>query len=144
MCRDITQWARECQQCARSKITSQNVSPLEFVLTHPRGQFTHVYADITGPLDLSHAYNYLLVIIHGFSWYMSTVLMVGISAQALVNSFVRPWVSWTGCPQHLFTNRDTQVTSSLWGQTCDFLGCQIHHSTASSSPWVLLAYSITQ
>ena len=56
--------------------------------------------------------------------------MVGISAQKCVDTFICHWVSWAGCQKHLFTDRDTQITSSLWGQMCKFLECQIYYSTA--------------
>ena len=133
MRRDITKWVRECQQCARAKIVRHNVAPLETVTPPTQGRFTHVYVDITGPLGLSHDYNYLLVIVDRFSRFMNAIPMVGISAQECTDAFIRHWVAWVGCPQHLFTDRGTQFTSSTWKSMCEYFGCQLHHSTAYHS-----------
>jgi len=56
--------------------------------------------------------------------------MVGISAQECADSFIRHWVTWAGCPQHIFTDRGTQFTSALWKELCNYLGSELHHSTA--------------
>ena len=100
------------------------------LLPPPQGRFTHVYVDITGPLGMSHGYNYLLVIVDRFSRFMNAIPRVGISAQECTDAFTRHWVAWVGCPQHLFTDRGTQFTSSTWKSMCECLGCQLHHSTA--------------
>ena len=53
MRKDIRQWTKECQACARSKVIRRNTANVEAVTPPPRGRFTHVYLDIIGPLGLS-------------------------------------------------------------------------------------------
>ena len=67
MRRDITRWTRECQQCARSKIHRHTVAPLQSVTPPPKGRFTHIYVDLTGPLPVSEGYSYIMVIVDRFS-----------------------------------------------------------------------------
>ena len=86
--RDITKWSGECQQCPHAKIVCYNIGSLETITT-PQGRFTHVYVDITGPLGVSHDYNYLLVYVERFSRFTNAVIMVGISAQECTDAFFR-------------------------------------------------------
>ena len=89
MKRDIRQWTRECQVCARSKILRHNIAPLVNVTPPPRGLFTNVYVDKTGPLRDSKGYNYLLIIIDKFTRFMKAVPLPNISAEECVDSFRR-------------------------------------------------------
>ena len=119
MKRDIRQWTRECQACARSKIQRHNIAPLANVTPPPSGRFTNVYVDISGPLGNSKGYNYLLVIIDKFTRFMNAVPLPNISAEECVDAFIRHWVTLFGTPEHIFTDRGTQFTSSLWLSMCN-------------------------
>ena len=130
MKRDIRQWTRECQACARAKIQRHNVAPLDNVTPTPKDRFTNVYVDITGPLGESNGYNYLLVVIDRFSRFMNAIPLAGITAEECVDAFIRHWVVWFGCPEHIYTDRGTQFTSVTWLNMCHYLGSQAHQSTA--------------
>ena len=130
MRRDITCWTRECQQCARSKIYRHTTAPLQAVTPPPRGRFTHVYVDFTGPLPASKGYNYIMVAIDRFSRFFQAIPLVGITAEECVDAFIRNWVSFFGCPSDIYTDRGRQFTSSLWLDMCRHLGAQFHQSTA--------------
>ena len=66
MKRDIRQWIRECQACARAKIQRHNVALLNNVTPPPKDRFANVYVDIMGLLGEINGYNYLLVVIDRF------------------------------------------------------------------------------
>ena len=61
---------------------------------------------------------------------MNAVPLTNISAEKCVGSFVRHWVTLFGTPEHIFTDRGTQLISSLWLSMCNYLGAQQHHATA--------------
>ena len=132
MKRDIRQWTRECQACARSKIQRYNIAPLVNVTPPPRGRFINMYEDITALLGNSKGYNYLLVIIDKFTRFMNAVPLPNVLAEC-VKAFIRHWVTLFGTPEHIFTDRGTQFTSSLWLSMCNYLGAQQHHVTAYHS-----------
>ena len=100
------------------------------VLPPPTERFTHVNVDLTGPLNESCGYCYLMVIIDRFSRFIHAIPLVGISSEECVSAFIHNWVALFGCPEKIFCDRGTQFTSSLWHEMCRFLGCQIKHSTA--------------
>ena len=57
MRKDIAEWTRECQNCNRAKITRYNKALLAAVSPPPTERFTHIYADLIGPLVQSHGYS---------------------------------------------------------------------------------------
>ena len=63
MRRDITRWVSEYHACQRNKIQRHTTAPLQKVSPPPKGRFTHVYVDLTGPMEESYGYFYLLVVI---------------------------------------------------------------------------------
>ena len=130
MRRDITRWTRECQQCARSKVYRHSKAPLQIVMPPPKGRFTHIYVDLTGPLPSSKGYTYIMVIIDRFSRFFQAVPLTGITADECINAFIRHWVSLFGCPEHIYTDRGKQFTSNLWLKMCHHLGSKSHQSTA--------------
>ena len=130
MRRDITRWTRECQQCARSKVYRHTKAPLQIVMPPPKGRFTHIYVDLTGPLPSSKGYTYIMVIIDRFSRFFQAVPLTGITADECINAFIRHWVSLFGCPEHIYTDRGKQFTSNLWLKMCHHLGSKSHQSTA--------------
>ena len=131
MRKDIRQWTKECQACARSKVIRRNTANVEAVTPPPRGRFTHVYLDIIGPLGLSKGHNYVLTVIDRFSRFSQAIPLVGITAEECVNGFIRHWVSLFGCPERIYCDRGRQFTSTVWNDMCVTLGCELHHSTAS-------------
>ena len=128
--KDVAQWARECLKCSRSKIQRHNKAPLNEINPPPSERFTHVYIDITGPLPPSNGYSYLLMIIDRYSRFIQAVPLRGITAEECSSAFVHGWVSLFGSPEHIYCDRGAQFTSALWRDLAQFLGAQLHHSTA--------------
>ena len=126
MRRDITRWTRECQQCARSKVYRHTKAPLQIVMPPPKGRFTYIYVDLTGPLPSSKEYSYIMVIIDRFPRFFQVVPLTGIIADECINAFIRHWVSLFGCPEHLCTDRGKQFTSNHWLKMCRHLGSKSH------------------
>ena len=89
MRKDIRQWTKECQACARSKVIRRNRANVEAVTPPPRECFTHVYLDIIGPLGLSNGHNYVMTVIDRFSRFFQAVPLVGITAEECVDGFIR-------------------------------------------------------
>ena len=130
MRKDIKQWTKECQACARSKVIRRNTINVEVVTPPPRGRFTHVYLNIISPLGLSKCHNYALTVIDRFSRFFQAIPLVGITAEECVDGFIRHWVSLFGCPERIYCDRGCQFTSTVWNDMCVTLGCELHHSTA--------------
>ena len=130
MRRDITRWVRECHACQRNKIQRHTKAPLQKVSSPPKGRFTHVYVDLTGPMEESYGYFYLLVVICKFSRFMHAIPLRGITAAEVTDAFVRHWVALFGCPEHIFSDRGRQFTSHRWRNMGNFMGSKLHHSTS--------------
>ena len=130
MRRDITRWVRECHACQRNKIQRHTKAPLQKVSPPPKGRFAHVYVDLTGPMEESYGYFYLLVVICKFSRFMHAIPLRGITAAEVTDAFVRHWVALFGCPEHIFSDRGRQFTSHRWRNMGNFMGSKLHHSTS--------------
>ena len=127
---DIANFTKTCQQCAKAKVLQHNITPLSPVLTPPTELFTHVYENLTGPLNESCGYHYLMVVIDRFSRFIHAIPLVGIFSKECVSAFIHNWVALFDCPEKIFCDRGTQFISSLWHEMCRFLGCQIKHLIA--------------
>ena len=126
MRRDVAQWTKECQPCARAKVHRHNVAPLDVVSPPPAGRFRNAYVDITGPLGYSSGYNYLLVVIDKFSRFTHAIPLVTITSEECVDAFIRHWIATIGCPTHIFCDRGAQFKSSARKEMCKYLGSQLH------------------
>ena len=130
MKRDIANWVRECQACAKSKIQRHNQAPTQQVLPPPSERLTHIYVDIMGPLSNSGSFNYLLVVIDCFTRYFQAIPLVGISTQECIDAFIQHWVAWAGCPQHIYTDSGAQFLSVTWREMSQYLGAKLHFATS--------------
>ena len=89
MRKDIANFIKTCQQCAKSKVLRHNTTPLSPVLPPPTERFTHVYVNLTGPLNESSGYRNLMVIIDRFSrFFIHAIPLVGISSEECVSAFI--------------------------------------------------------
>lgn len=64
--RDCRKWAKECQQCQRSKITRHTTTPLA-TFKPPSARFRHIHLDLIGPLPICSGYKYCLTIVDRFT-----------------------------------------------------------------------------
>ena len=107
MRKDIANFTKTCLQCAKSKVLRHNTTPLSPVLPPPTERFTHVYVDLTDPLNESCGYRYLMVIIDRFSRFIHAIPLVGMSSEECVSAFIHYWVALFGCPEKIFCDRGT-------------------------------------
>ena len=119
---------------AAPNIQRQNKAPLNEINPPPSERFTQVYIDIIGPLSPSNGYSYLLMIIDRYSRFIQAMPFLGIIAEECSSAFVHGSVSLFGSPMHnctyVYCDRGAQFTSALWRDLAQFLGAQLHHSTA--------------
>ena len=85
---DVAAWCRECQQCARGKVTRQEVAPVEPIPV-PSTPYTHVHVDLVGPLPASSkGHTYLLTMVDRTTRWPEVVPLNSISAQVVADAFV--------------------------------------------------------
>jgi len=125
MARDINAWCKECQHCARGKVTRQPTAALSPIPV-PAQRFAHVHADIVGPLPTSRdGYRYLFTMVDRASRWLEAVPLRSIEATTCADAFVAGWVARFGVPGQVTTDQGRQFTSGLWANVCQQLG--VHH-----------------
>ena len=129
MRRDIAEKCRTCISCQQTKITRNQVTPLQHFRT-PDARFSHVHVDIVGPLPDSSGYKYLLTVVDRFTRWPEAVPMKDITAQSCADSFFLHIVARFRSPTLTTTDRGAQFTSLLWTEMCQFLGSKLYHTTA--------------
>jgi cleavage and polyadenylation specificity factor subunit 1 len=126
-------WCRDCQHCQQAKITAQPATAVQPIPV-PRTCFSHIHADIVGPLPVTALiYNYILTIIDRSTRWLEAVPMCGMEAATWADALVSGWISRFGVPAILTTDRGTQFSSVLWSLLCQRLGI-CHVMTTSYHP----------
>jgi cleavage and polyadenylation specificity factor subunit 1 len=130
MARDINAWCRECQDCARGKVTRQPAAPVEPIPV-PSQRFSHVHVDVVGPLPTSReGFRYLLTMVDRSSRWLEAIPLRSVEAATCAEAFIAGWVARFGVPGRITTDRGRQFISSFWGHVCGQLGA--HHSTTTA------------
>ena len=130
---DVTAWCKDCQQCARGKVTSQETAPVEPIPV-PRVPYTHVHVDLVGPLHpSSKGHTYLMTMVDRTTRWPEVVPLTNMTAQLVADTFVETWVARFGVPTYVTTDRGTQFTGSTWSCLCRSLGIQ-HVTTTAYHP----------
>ena len=108
---DVKEWFRECVAC---QLATQLSTPVEKIINPEQG-FSHVHVDLVGPwLTARAGYHYLLTVIDGSTQWFEATPRQEITAEAVLDIFVRSWVSRFGLPAHVTTDRGAQFTSGTW------------------------------
>ena len=125
---DVAKWAKECQQCQRSKVT-RHTTPAIGNFEVPARRFTHVHIDIVS-MPESNGFSHLLTMVDRFTRWPAAVPIKDISAESVVDAFSIAWVAEFGVPQTVTSDRGSQFTSAIWTQLLKTWG--IKHSLTTA------------
>jgi hypothetical protein len=127
---DIMSFCRDCQRCARGKVTATvhaQVQPIQL----PVKQFSHVHIDIVGPLPASPGgCTHLLNMVDRSTRWAEAVPLVNTFTASCAAAFFKSWVSRFGVPAVLTSDRGVQFSSAVWGKLCTTLGISYRLTTA--------------
>ena len=126
---DVGLWAKSCIPCQKSEISTHVHASVPSIPVPPR-RFSHIHVDIVGPLPVSQGYSYLFTMKDRTTRWPEAVPLSSISAESCVRAFISTWVSRSGVPAVLTSDRGSQFTSSIWTGVCSILG--ISASTMTS------------
>ena len=133
LAKNIGDWCRDCQKCARGKVTRQEHTTVQ-AIPIPKKKFSHVHVDLVGPLSpSSRGHTYLLTVVDRTSRWPEVIPLRKITAEVCVDAFVDTWVARYGVPHTITTDRGAQFTGSAWQEMCRSLGTQ-HVTTTSYHP----------
>ena len=130
--KDITQWARTCQQCQRSKVQRHTITPLS-TFANPDARFDLIHIDIVGPLPPSSGYSYILTCVDRFTRWPEALPLAAITADIIAKTFVSGWIARFGVPSTITTDLGRQFESALWQELMHLLG-STHCRTTSYHP----------
>ena len=126
---DVGLWAKSCIPCQKSEISTHVHASVPSIPV-PTRRFSHIHVDIVGPLPVSQGYSYLFTMKDRTTRWPEAVPLSSISAESCVRAFISTWVSRSGVPAVLTSDRGSQFTSSIWTGVCSILG--ISASTMTS------------
>jgi transposase InsO family protein len=130
---DIAEWCRCCMGCARGKPGGQLESP-PAAIPIPKERFSHVHADLVGPLPVSaNGYSHLLTVVDRTTRWPEAFPLADTSAASCAAAFLHGWVARYGAPAFITTDRGAQFTSACWADMCSSLGA-VHITTSAYHP----------
>ena len=125
---DIRQWCKQCQRCQVAKITRHTHSPFGKIET--KGRFKTVHLDIVGPLPINNNKKYILTMIdRGTSW-VEAIPIYEITADMVIKTFEREWISRYGVPETIITDQGLQFQSEKVTNFCSKMGIERCRTTA--------------
>lgn len=130
--KDCRQWAMECTDCQKNKISRHTYSPISS-FPSPSQRFSHVHMDLVGPLPTSHGFRYCLTVIDRFTRWPEAYPVSDITAETCARAFITGWVARFGCPSRITTDRGRQFESELFKSISSILGAE-HRPTTSYHP----------
>lgn len=125
---DCRQWARNCIQCQRSKITRHVSAPVgNFV--PPSARFEHVHLDIV-IMPSSEGHRYCLTMVDRYTRWPEAVPMCDQEAATVARAFYDTWVARFGTPLRITTDQGRQFESHLFKHLNRLLGTTHLRTTA--------------
>jgi Integrase core domain/Integrase zinc binding domain len=108
MAADIGHWCRECQDCARGKVTVQP-SPAVVPIPVPKERFSHLHVDLVGHFPVSEeGYTYLFTVIDHSTRWLEAVPIKNMEVRMCADALVDTWISRFGVPAVITSDRRTQ------------------------------------
>jgi Integrase core domain/Integrase zinc binding domain len=127
---DIGRWCRDCQDCARGKVSAQLAAAM-VPIPVPRQRFSHIHVDLVGPLPVSaEGFSYLFTVIDRSTRWLQAVPLKNMEARTCADALVDTWISRFGVPA---SDRGTQFCSAIWNVLCSTLKIQ-HITTTAFHP----------
>lgn len=127
---DINAWVASCKTCRQFKDT-QPLSHgylIPIISTHP---FEIVGVDISGPYEKSkNGFKYILVCVDHFTSWVEAAPMKSITANEVIETFLRIIISRHGCPQKLITDEGRQFISKTFQNLCKEFNIEHIQTTA--------------
>ena len=88
MAADAGQWCRECAACRKAKITTHTTAPVQPIPV-PSQRFTHVHADLVGPLLVSSgSHSHVMTIIDRSTRWVEVLPLSSTTATACADALV--------------------------------------------------------
>ncbi len=136
--RDVAEWCRDCQSCARVKVTRHMHSPVQPIAV-PERRISHIHVDLVGPLPpSSEGFTPILTIINCSMQWAEVVPMNSTTAVECAKTVIAAWLSRFGVPDVVTSDRGPQFTSAVWAVLCDklhVLHLRQSHTTPRATAW---------
>src|SRR5450830_485225 len=129
---DVRQFAQNCLDCQRSKV-SVHVQLTPEHVDVPKRRFSHVHVDLVGPLPQSNGFTYLFTVVDRTTRWPEAYPLSAITAADCARALFDGWIQRFGVPAVITSDRGAQFTSSLWASLCSLL-CITHLSTTAYHP----------
>jgi hypothetical protein len=122
--KDISDFIRECGECAKRKTGNRGIAPMGDALE--ANDFLDVVSlDIVGPLPITEKGNrYLLTFVDHFTRFCDAIPIARQDTETIAREFVTRIITQFGVPRKLLTDRGANFTSSLIKETCKLLKIQ--------------------
>jgi len=132
MASEVTAWCKDCQHCARGKVTKQEQAQVE-PIPIPENAYSHVHVDIVGPLPSSkEGHVYLLTMIDRTTRWPEVTPLKSIAAEEVADKFVDTWIARFGVPSVVTTVGEPSSPAAS-GVACRTLGIK-HVTTTAYHP----------
>ena len=125
----VGQRARQCLECQRSKVQRHTKAPIQ-KLPMPKSRFGHVHINLVGPLPECQGFEYLMTVVDRFIRWPEAIPIKDMKAPTVAKAYVTQWVSRMGVPVDITSDRGVHFVSRLWQAMSEYLGTQLHPTTA--------------
>jgi transposase InsO family protein len=133
MIRDVRNFVKSCEVCARTKTTaSTKQGLLQPIFSERPGDI--VGLDLFGPFPKSASGNTIcLTMVDHFTHWVELIPLPNQSAAAVADAFFDNWVTRYGCPKRLITDQGAQFKAELFARLTRRLGIE-HKVTTPYHP----------